>query len=191
VTALDAFQVALEDNGGWLGAGAGAGLVVSLAASLVEQIARSSSESWSESGGAIAQATALRRRGLRLSRVDAAAYADARRALVEAAGRESADEGGVPGLSEALAQAAELPLQIAGAATDAATLAALAAERADPDLRADAAGAALLAVGAAETAAHLIEVNLSTRPADGRVTRANELVSLARAAGSRAVAASS
>ena len=173
-----------------LGVGASAGMVVGLVAALLEEIARSSGDGWPEAGGAIAQATALRRRSLRLARADAAAYAEGRDALLSLSTRGPTEEGDVPGLTEALNRAAEVPLQIAEAATDAVTLAALIAERAKYDLRADAAGAACLASGATAAATHLVEVNLATQAPDERLGRARELVSLSRAASERALAAS-
>jgi formiminotetrahydrofolate cyclodeaminase len=180
----------IGETGEQLGAGAIAATVVGIAASLVAEIARASSAAWADAGGTVAQARALQVRVVRLAQADAVAHAAARRRLIAAADEQRAEIENLPPLSEVLARAAEVPLEIAEAAADAATLAAVTAERANPDLRADAAGVALLAAGATETAAHLVDVNLSTRSADERVARAGALVSLARAASQRATAAS-
>ncbi len=70
-----------------------------------------------------------------------------------------------------------------------AALAALVAEDGNPDMRGDAAGAALLAGAAVGAAAQLIEVNLSTAPEDERLTRVGELRGAVDAAAERARAA--
>jgi formiminotetrahydrofolate cyclodeaminase len=77
--------------------------------------------------------------------------------------------------SEALGRAADVPLAIAEAAADVAALAAAVAEHGNPDRRADAAAAAVLAEGAVRAAAKLVEVNLSMRPEDHRITHARML----------------
>ena len=73
-------------------------------------------------------------------------------------------------------------VQIAEAAGDVALLAALVAEIAPGAQRADAAGAAILAEGAARAAAQLVDVNLAARPGDERHARAHEAVAAAAAA---------
>ena len=174
------------------GIGATAGLVAALAARLIEAVARSSSGTWDEAAGAIAQAGALRRRGLRLAGENTEAYLTARAALDDAredrpkGERELADLR----LGAALAAAADVPLGIAATAADAAELGAVTAEHAATADRPDAAGAALLAAGAAAAAAQLVEVNLATMPEDKRISQARRLVSQARSAGERALAAS-
>ena len=80
----------------------------------------------------------------------------------------------------------EIPLEIAEAAVDVASLAAVVAERGEQALRADAVAAALLAQGAARAAATLVEVNLGTTSADERVARARDLAGSATAAAQRA-----
>jgi hypothetical protein len=64
------------------------------------------------------------------------------------------------------------------------------AERGATELRADAAGAAVLSAGAVGAATHLIEVNLSTAPGDERLGRASELRVAADAFGERSRVAS-
>jgi methenyltetrahydrofolate cyclohydrolase len=169
----------------WSDVGPTAALVVALAAGITGEAARRSAESWDEGAGAMAQATALRRRALRLAREDLAAHLAASDALDAA--RETRPEGAAGDglLASALALAADLPLAIAEVAADAAQLAAAVAEAGEPDVRADAAGAALLAAGAACAASHLIEVNLATAPDDERLVRATELRAAADAASER------
>ena len=62
-------------------------------------------------------------------------------------------------------------LALADAAADIAELAALAADRSDPLVRADAASAALLAETAVRVTGALIRVNLTVTPRDERLQR--------------------
>jgi len=78
-------------------------------------------------------------------------------------------------LGEALARAADIPLEIADHAENVSALAAEAAVHANPDLRADAAAAAALALGAAWAAAKLVEVNLAMHSEDTRLERARQI----------------
>jgi formiminotetrahydrofolate cyclodeaminase len=149
------------------------------------EAARRSADGWEDGAGVIAQASALRRRALRLARDDLEAHAAARDALDAAVGGDRERAGGNGLLATALARAADLPLAIAEVAADTAELAAVVADDGERDVSADAAGAAQLAAGAAGAAAHLIEVNLSTVPDDERLTRARELRLAADAASDR------
>jgi formiminotetrahydrofolate cyclodeaminase len=160
------------------GSGWVAGVSAALAAALVAKSA-ARSEGWSDSEGARAQAIDLRDRLLALAQQDALAY---ERALTSLERRDS-------GLARALARAAEVPLAIGEAATDAAMLAAEAAERADGAAKADAAAAACLAAGAAQAASRLVEINLSTLADDDRLTRARLAAEAASDAAQRALAA--
>src|SRR4051794_978622 len=150
------------------GAGAIAALNAASAAALVELAARSTElEEWPEAAGAAAQARRLRERLVPLARLDAEAYQEA--------GAKLQDRGDDFALGEALARAADLPLEIADHAENVAALAAEAAARATPDLRADAAAAAALALGAAWAAAKLVEVNLAMHADDPRLARARKI----------------
>jgi methenyltetrahydrofolate cyclohydrolase len=160
------------------GSGWVAGVSAALAAALVAKSA-ARSEGWGEAEGARAQAIDLRDRLLALAQQDALAY---ERALTSLERRDS-------GLARALARAAEVPLAIGEAATDAAMLAAEAAERADGAAKADAAAAACLAAGAAQAASRLVEINLSTLADDDRLTRARLAAEAASDAAQRALAA--
>jgi formiminotetrahydrofolate cyclodeaminase len=75
-------------------------------------------------------------------------------------------------LGTLLERAAAIPLAIAEACADVATLARELADRLDPALGPDLEAAALLAAGAARGAAHLVEVNLVVSPEDERARRA-------------------
>jgi formiminotetrahydrofolate cyclodeaminase len=148
------------------GAGVVAALMGAMAAALVERAARGSRATWREAGGAVAQARALGNRLAELAAVDADAFADAMDALH---GRsELPAEARDHSLGAALVRAGEPPAQIAAAAADVAELAALAARDADPEQRAEAAGAATLAHAAARAAAMLVTINLTMRPDDRR-----------------------
>jgi formiminotetrahydrofolate cyclodeaminase len=185
---IDTLFATIEEESAWPEIGPTAGLVVALCAVVLGESARRSGDSWEEAGGAVAQAAALRARAARLAREDLDAHLAATEAI--GAALEGQQAGADGPLAAALARAADLPLEIAEAAADASLLGALVAENGNPDLRADAAGAAALAAGAVGAAAHLIEVNLATVPDDERLARARELIVAAAAASERARAAS-
>jgi methenyltetrahydrofolate cyclohydrolase len=150
------------------GAGAIAALSAASAAALVELAARATElEQWPEAAGAAAQARRLRERLVPLAREDAEAY-QAAVARLQAHDDDFA-------LGEALARAADIPLEIADHAENVSALAAEAAAHANPDLRADAAAAAALALGAAWAAAKLVEVNLAMHSEDARLLRARQI----------------
>jgi formiminotetrahydrofolate cyclodeaminase len=160
------------------GGGSVAAVVTAFAASLAAMAARFSSEQWEDAAGAVAQAEALRARVLPLADEDARAYESYLAALqlpkqLESAARDAA-------IGEALSRAADVPLRIAEAALDVASLAAELAERGNPNLRGDAATAALLAEAAVRATANLVEINLAMREGDERVERARELVEMTR-----------
>ena len=140
--------------------GSAAAAAAALAAALVANVARSASDP-----GTAAQADALAARLTALTAEDADAFEAAVRALEEPAdGSETHDFL----LGTVLRRAADVPLQIAEAAGDVALLAHAIAEVAPAGQRADAVGAALLAEGAARAAAHLVDINLASRPGDER-----------------------
>jgi formiminotetrahydrofolate cyclodeaminase len=150
------------------GAGAIAALSAASAAALVELAARATdTEAWPEAAGAAAQAHKLRERLVPLARRNAEAY--------QTAVAQLRDRGDDFALGEALARAADLPLEIADHAENVAALAAEAAARAHPEVRADAAAAAALALGAAWAAAKLVEVNLAMHEDDPRLARARRI----------------
>jgi methenyltetrahydrofolate cyclohydrolase len=160
------------------GGGSVAAIVTALAASLTAMVARFSEQQWEDAAGAVAQAEALRARALPLADEDAAAYESYLAALhlpkeLEPQARDAA-------IGEALSRAGEVPLAIAETALDVASLAAELAERGNPNLRGDAAAAALLAEAAVRATANLVEINLASREGDERVGRARELVEMAR-----------
>ena len=143
------------------GAGTAAAETAERAAVLVASVARGTT-GWPGAAGAVAQATALAGRLNALAQEDAAVFGAALEALAEQS----------PDLAERMQAAADVPTEIAVAAADVAEVARLVAERCDGFLRADAAGAAALAAGAALAAAHLVRSNLLVSPDDDRVQRA-------------------
>jgi methenyltetrahydrofolate cyclohydrolase len=162
--------------------------VIAEAATLLEVAARASRDAWDEAGGAAAQAASLRRRADELSAVDVEAHAAAvellrRRAELDPRRRDAE-------IARALAEAATPPLALAHLAGDVGLLAAEVAHRCDPDLRADAVAACLLAGASARAAAHLVEVNLAVTPDDELLAEARAGVSAARAAAERALGGS-
>jgi formiminotetrahydrofolate cyclodeaminase len=160
------------------GGGSVAAIVTGFAASLAAMAARFATEEWEDAAGAAAQAEALRARVLPLADEDAKAYENfllARRMSdeVDAEIRDAA-------VGDALSRAADVPLAIAEAALDVASLAAELAERGNPNLRGDAATAVLLSEAAVRATANLVEINLATREGDERIERARELVETSR-----------
>ena len=160
------------------GGGSVAAIVTAFAASLTAMAARFATEQWEDAAGAAAQAETLRARVLPLADEDARAYESfllARRMSddFDPQVRDAA-------IGEALSRAGDVPLAIAEAALDVASLAAELVEHGNPNLRGDAATAALLAEAAVRATANLVEVNLATREGDARVERARGLVETSR-----------
>lgn len=181
------FLDTLAHDGPAPGGGTAAAVVVAMSAALVVMVARASKEQWSEAGGVVAQAEALRARVAPLAQIDAEVYAEALEVLrtrdeLDARHRDFE-------LSQALERAAEVPLQIAEAGCDLASLAALLVENGNPEVRADAAAASVLAAGGTRAAAKLVTVNLAAGPEDKRVHQAQKLVERAAEAADRALAA--
>ena len=175
------------------GAGYCAAVTLSMAAGLVAMVAGASRGEWGEAKGAAAQANTLRERTAPLAQLNVDAYASAiarLRAAEYAPDQPDPQPGSDPSqdLGPLLERAAQIPLEIAQAAVDVASLAAVVAERGEQALRADAVAGALLAQGAARAAATLVEVNLGTTSSDARVTRARDLAGSANAAAERALA---
>jgi formiminotetrahydrofolate cyclodeaminase len=159
------------------GGGSVAAIAGALAASLVAMGARFSDQ-WEDAAGAVAQAEALRARLLPLADEDANAYENF--LLARRMSRDVEPEVRDATIGDALSRAADVPLAIAEAAHDVASLAADLAERGNPNLRGDAATAALLAEAATRATANLVEINLATREGDERIARARDLVETTR-----------
>jgi methenyltetrahydrofolate cyclohydrolase len=160
------------------GGGSVAAIVTAFGASLTAMAARFATEQWEDAPGAVAQAEALRARVLPLAEEDARAYESfllARR-MSEDFDPQVRDAA----IGEALSRAADVPLAIAEAALDVASLAAELVERGNPNIRGDAATAVLLSEAAVRATANLVEVNLATREGDARVERARGLVETSR-----------
>jgi formiminotetrahydrofolate cyclodeaminase len=167
--------------------GSAAALTVAMSAGLVAMVARASKGHWDEAGGVVGQAETLRARITPLAQADADAYVEALRAL---RGREQLEERyRDQQLRAALERAAEVPLRIAEAGADLASLAALLVENGNPEVRADAAVAAVLAEGGTRAAAKLVAVNLAAYEGDPRVRHVDTLAEVATEASGRALAA--
>ena len=181
------FLDTLAGEGPAPGGGSAAALVVAMSAGLVAMVARASKEHWEEAGAVVGQAETLRARVGPLVQADAEAYA---KALAALRNRDQLEERyRDQKLREALERAAQIPLQIAEAGCDLACLAALLVERGNPEVRADAAAAAVLAEGGTRAAATLVAVNLAAAEDDKRVRDAEALVERAAEAAHRALAA--
>jgi formiminotetrahydrofolate cyclodeaminase len=160
------------------GGGSVAAVTGAMAASLTAMAARFSKDQWEDAPGAVAQAEALKARLLPLAEKDAQAYESVLFALrmpkeVDEDVRDAA-------IGAALSRATDVPIAIAEASLDVATLAAELAERGNPNLHGDAAAAVFLAEGAVRTSANLVEINLATREGDDRLERARELAEAVR-----------
>ncbi len=155
--------------------GAAAALAAAAAAAVVGKAASASGRR-----GEAAQAAALRERLAKLAVSDAAAFGAARAALAAAA-EGAQNEQRDFALGRLLRQASVLPREIAEACADLAVLASREAYEVDPNLRADAEAAALLAAGAAAAAAHLVGVNLAVGEHDEDLRRARAAAESARA----------
>jgi methenyltetrahydrofolate cyclohydrolase len=160
------------------GGGSVAAIVTAFAASLTAQAARFATEQWEDAAGAVAQAEALRARVLPLADEDARAYESF--LLARRMSEEFDPHVRDAAIGEALSRAADVPLAIAEAALDVASLAAELVEHGNPNLRGDAATAALLAEAAVRATANLVAVNLATRAGDERLERAREVVEMSR-----------
>ena len=162
------------------GGGASATVTVALAAALTAMAARFSAEHLAGADGLAVRADGLRGRVVLLARADAAAYGrvlDAQRAPRD-------DEGARPRkIREALTEAADVPLSVAGIGAEVAGIAARLVEEGNPNLRGDAATAAVLAGAGVRAAATLVEINVSAGGSDdGRLARAAEFRATAGAA---------
>ena len=140
--------------------GSAAALTAGAAAALVAMASRRSFETWPEAPGIAAQAVVRRQRCLELATRGAEAFETAVEAL----------EAG-EGVERPLRHTVDVLLALANAAADIAELAALAADRSDPMVRADAASAALLAESAVRVTGALIRVNLTVTPQDENLKR--------------------
>ena len=184
---LDEYLDELASESRVPGAGPAAALTVASAAALVAMVARRSRESWDEAATSVAQAETLRRRAERLARADAEAL---ELFLAARAAEDARQEARDFRLGRALEHAADVPLAIGETACDVALLAEHVAGHGDPEVRAEAASAALLAHAGARVAAHLVEVNLASASDDDRVARAQLLTESAAEAAQRAAAVS-
>jgi methenyltetrahydrofolate cyclohydrolase len=160
------------------GGGSVAAIVTAFAASLTAMTARFATEEWEDAPGAVAQAEALRARVLPLADEDAKAYESF--LLARRMSEDFDPQVRNAAIGEALSRAADVPLAIAEAALDVASLAAELAEHGNPNLRGEAASAALLSEAAVRATANLVEINLGTREGDERIERARGLVEISR-----------
>jgi formiminotetrahydrofolate cyclodeaminase len=156
--------------------GSVAALAVAMAAGLVAMAARLARE-WPQASEVVERAETLRSRVATLAMADAEAYANVLEALRLPRG-SAAREATV---AEALSRAADVPLAIAEAASEVATLAALVAQAGSAHLRGDAVVAAEIAEAGVRGAAELVVINLGNRD-EARVRRAKELAAKTREA---------
>jgi formiminotetrahydrofolate cyclodeaminase len=163
------------------GGGASAAVAVALAAALTAMAARFSTEHLADADGLAGRAEGLRGEVVLLARADAVAYGrvlDANRAP-----RDVGEEERRQRIREALTEAADVPLSIAGIGAEVVGISARLAEEGNPNLRGDAVTAAVLAGAGVRAAATLVEINVSAGGADDeRLSRVAELRATAAAA---------
>jgi methenyltetrahydrofolate cyclohydrolase len=160
------------------GGGSAIAVSVALAASLSSMAARLSTKHLADATGLVERAAGLRERVAPLARADAVAYG---RVLVAQRAREAPYRDG--DVRAALSEAADVPLAVAEAGAEVASIAARLASDGNPNLEGDALCAVLLADAGVRAAVRLVEINLSGEPGeDGRLERARELVETAASA---------
>ncbi len=162
------------------GGGASAAVAVALAAALTAMAARFSTEHLADADDLAARADELRAEVVPLARADAAAYG---RVLDAQQTPRDDEEARRRKIREALTEAADVPLSVAGIGAEVAGIAARLVEEGNPNLRGDAVTAVFLAGAGVRAAATLVEINVSAGGADdGRLSRAAELQAAAAAA---------
>jgi len=150
------------------GGGSAAALALAFAAALCAMTAQLSVRHLAQAPGLAAEARALLHRAAPLAQADADAYGGVLAAL-RTPGQQQAEQ-----VSTALAQASEVPLEVAELSDRVAMLAANIAYQGNPAVRGDALAAAQLAAAAARTAAALVQINLAGMPDDPRPAQAAE-----------------
>ena len=138
--------------------------MVAAAAALLEKSARLSTKQWDGAPAALERAHALREESFALIEEDAQAFI----AFVEAVRSEKDVE-------TAHARTVDVPLRMTRAAAEVADLAVQLANHGNPNLRADAVVAAILAAAAAESGLMLIAVNVGDVAGDARLAAARQL----------------
>ena len=162
------------------GGGASAAVTVGLAAALSAMAARFSAEHLAGADGLAVRADGLRGEVVLLARADAAAYGLVLDALRAPRDDEEARRRKI---REAMTEAADVPLSVAGIGAEVAGIATRLAEEGNPNLRGDAITAVALAGAGVRAAATLVEINVSAGGADdGRLARVAELCATATAA---------
>jgi formiminotetrahydrofolate cyclodeaminase len=128
--------------------GSAAASVVATAAALLQKVARLSEKHWSGAAAAYKRAEAMRLRAEKLIELDSIAFLE----FLEAtrAGRN---------VETARTKTIEIPMEIASLAAEVVELAHILETKGNPNLKPDAAAAAILAQAAAMTAKMLVTVN--------------------------------
>ena len=162
------------------GGGASSAVTVALAAALTAMAARFSTEHLADADDLAARADELRAEVVPLARADGAAYG---RVLEAQRAPRDDEEARRRKIREALTEAADVPLSVAGIGAEVAGLAARLVEGGNPNLRGDGVTAVALAGAGVRAAAALVEINVSAGGADdGRLSRVAELQAAAAAA---------
>lgn len=156
------------------GGGASAAVTVALAAALTSMAARFSTDHLADAGTIALRVEELRHQAVLLAGDDAAAYVrvlDAHRAASDGEEEKRSYK-----IRQALSEAADVPLAVAEIGVEVAGEAARLAKEGNPNLRGDAATAAILAGAGVRAASTLVEINISAGGDDeGRSLRAARL----------------
>lgn len=154
------------------GGGSAAAMTVALAAGLCAMTARLSAGRLAQAGELAAQAQRLQDGVAQLAQADADGY----RGVLEARRIAPGTPGRAAVVAAALSAASAVPIQIVEAGVEVAGLAARLADEGNPNLRGDAATAALLAAAGARAAAGLVAINLAATPNDDRSAYVEQLL---------------
>jgi formiminotetrahydrofolate cyclodeaminase len=173
---LDQFAAAVGSAAPTPASGSVAAVALGLAGALCAKCARLSTRQMSDALAVAERADALAGWAAALADTDARAYEDV------VAARDA------PARDDALARAADAPLDVARVASWVAELAARLAQFGNPNLRGDAVTAAQLAAACATSCARLVAINLAGRRDDARLGEVEDYARAAREHSARASA---
>ena len=165
------------------GGGSSAGWACALSAALVEMAAGfavkqpDASETRSSMVQIATRARSLRERATELAQRELHAYEP----VLSALRLPKTDPGRAAALDGALSEAAESPLALARVCSEVTALALEASQAGSPHLRGDALAGLLIAEGACQAAARLVEINLAGRPNDERLAELAAVTEMASA----------
>jgi formiminotetrahydrofolate cyclodeaminase len=176
---LDGLLEAFSDAGPAPGGGSAAVITVALSAALCVMAARLSTRQMPEAPDMAAEALRIRDDLAPLCDADSETYL---RVIAENRRAEDGDPAARKRrVAAALSEASDVPMAVVTAGARLAHLAGRLAEEGNPNLRGDAAAAAVLAAAGAEAAGALVRINLAELPEDERHLLVSDLLGEATA----------